>query len=356
MEMNMNRQRRFRWFLLPVSVIALAITGAGALHNYQTIAPAAAASPGETTAEPILCFGHVDVEPGLTALVPERPGRVTAVLVHENQTVEAGQLLLRLDDRAAKLQVEQARAELAEARQRLKDARALPSRHKAQLAQQRAAVEAAEYHRDAGRRRHARLQRLEQKELCSDDEVRVAADELRALEAAVRGEKARLTDLELIDPALTAGRARALVEAREAQLEQAEHALRQCFLTAPESGRVLRVLVRPGEMLTETATHPAIDFCPDRPRIVRAEVLQERAARVAVGESVLLEDDGDPSLHWRGEVARVSDWYTRRRSILQDPLEMQDVRTLECIIEPEAGARLRIGQKMRVTISVSPKG
>ena len=265
-------------------------------------------------------------------------------------------MLLRLDDRAAELQVEQARAELAEARNRLEDALALPPRHKAQLAQQRAAIEAAECRRDAGRRRHTRLQRLEKKDLCSEEEVRAAADELRGLEAAVHGESARLKDLELIDPVLTAGRAQALVEARQTQLKQAEHALRQCSLTAPERGRVLRVLVRPGEMLTDKATHPAIDFCPDRPRIIRAEVFQERAARVAVGATVLLEDDGDSSLHWQGKVARISDWYTRRRSILLDPLEMQDVRTLECIIEPEAGAKLRIGQKMRVTISVSSKG
>ena len=82
----MNRQRRFRWLLLPASVIALAVSGAGALHNSQTTAPAAvAASPGEEAAEPILCFGHVDVEPGLSALAPERMGRVAAVLVHENQ-------------------------------------------------------------------------------------------------------------------------------------------------------------------------------------------------------------------------------------------------------------------------------
>ena len=353
----MNRQRRFRWFLLPAAVIALVITGAGALHNYQSIAPASvAASPGEEEAEPILCFGHVDVESGITALAPERAGRVAAVLVHENQIVEAGQLLLRLDDRAARLLVEQVRAELAEARNRLEDALSLPARHKTQLDQQRAAVEAAECRRDAGRRRLARLQRLAKQDLCTEDGVRAAADEVRGLEAAVRGESARLADLELIDPDRTIGRTRALVKAREAQLEQAEHALHQCSLTAPERGRVLRVLVRSGEMLTDKATQPAIEFCPDRPRIIRAEVLQERAGRLTVGATVVLEDDGDPSLRWRGKVVRISDWYTRRRSILQDPVERQDVRTLECIIEPEGGPPLRIGQKMRVTIRVPSSG
>ena len=35
---------------------------------------------------------------------------------------------------------------------------------------------------------------------------------------------------------------------------------------------MLRVLVRSGEVLTEAAGQPAFSFCPDRPRIIRAEV------------------------------------------------------------------------------------
>jgi hypothetical protein len=38
---------------------------------------------------------------------------------------------------------------------------------------------------------------------------------------------------------------------------------------------------------------------------------------------------------------------------MQDPLEAQDVRTVECIIEPESSSPLRIGQKLRVTIALA---
>lgn len=348
----MQRPRGLRWSLMSAAALTVAIMGTGAWHSFQTIGLAGtSASAVEDEAEPVLCHGYVDIEPGLTRLMPARPGKVVAVPVRENQTVESGEALLRLDDEPARLLVRQAQAELTEAQNRLEEARRLPRQHRARLAQQRAALEAAGARRDALRRQHERLQRMAAKQLCGEDEVKAAADELRAAEAAVRVETERLADLELIDPSLPVARAEALVDTRKAQFEQTEHALRQCVLTAPERGTVLRVLVQPGEVLTETATQPAFWFCPDRPRIIRAEVSQEKAGRVAPGQPVQIEDDGDSALHWRGKVQRVSDWYTRRRPAFQEPMEVQDVRSVECIIELESAPHLRIGQKVRLTIA-----
>jgi multidrug resistance efflux pump len=349
----MRFPRGFRWLLGSAAVVAVVVTGAGAWRGVPRAgwgeAPAVEAEP-----EPVLCYGYVDVEPGVTRLVPARPGEVAAVLVGDNQAVEAGQVLLRLDDRPARLQVQQARAELADARDRLEEARRLPRHQRARLAGQQAALEAARHRRDAARHRQERLERLAAKELCGPDEVLAAAEELRALEAAVRAEEERRKDLEGIDPLLAGSQAQALVDARTAQLGQAEHTLRQCVLTAPERGTVLRVHVNPGEVLPGSRARPAICFCPDRPRIIRAEVSQEWAARVAPGQAALLQDNGDPAQHWHGTVKSISDWYTPRRPVLDDPLELQDVRTVECLIEPESAARLRLGQKLRVTITPGP--
>jgi multidrug resistance efflux pump len=340
---------------MSAAALTVVVTGTGAWHSFQTVGLAGTpASAVEDETEPILSHGYVDIEPGLTRLVPVRPGKVMAVPVRENQQVEAGEVLLRLDDEPARLLVRQAQAELTEARDRLEEARRLPRQHRARSAQQRAAAEAAHARRDAMRRQHERLQRLAAKQLCGEDEAKSAADELRAAEAVVRVETERLADLELSDPSLPVSRAEALVDARKAQLKQAEHALRQCVLRAPERGTVLRVLVRPGEVLTEVSIQPAFWFCPARPRIIRAEVSQEKAGRVAPGQFVQIEDDGDPSLHWRGKVQRVSDWCTRRRPIFQEPMDVQDVLSVECIIEPEGAPHLRIGQKVRVTIAAGP--
>jgi hypothetical protein len=94
-----------------------------------------------------------------------------------------------------------------------------------------------------------------------------------------------------------------------------------------------------------------VQFCPQGPRLIRAEVEQEFAARVAVGQAVRAEDDAHSGAVWRGRVVRLSDWYTRRRSVLQEPLQRNDVRTLECLIELEPGQPpLRIGHRLRVII------
>jgi hypothetical protein len=47
----------------------------------------------------------------------------------------------------------------------------------------------------------------------------------------------------------------------------------------------------------------------------------------------------------------ISDWYTHRRSIVQEPLQFNDVRTLECIIQIDPHAQMpKIGQRVRVML------
>jgi hypothetical protein len=92
-------------------------------------------------------------------------------------------------------------------------------------------------------------------------------------------------------------------------------------------------------------------FCPSLPFIVRAEVEQEFAGRVAVGQKALIQDDATGGGSWTGQVKSISGWYSHRRSMLLEPLQFNDVRTLECIITLDAGqAPLRIGQRVRVTL------
>src|SRR5262249_2993619 len=142
-----------------------------------------------------------------------------------------------------------------------------------------------------------------------------------------------------------------VVEARQAQLELAEHEQRQYELRAPMKGKVLRILVGRGDIVAGAAGQHALEFCPDHPRIVRAEMGQEWASRLLPGQKGLLQDDEVPELQWAGEVRRVSDWLTLRRSVWPDAQELHDQRTAECIIEPKCGTQcLRIGQKLRVML------
>ena len=92
--------------------------------------------------------------------------------------------------------------------------------------------------------------------------------------------------------------------------------------------------------------------------LIRAEVSQEFAGRIREGQPAWIQDDTDATQAWRGKVVRVSSWYTHRRSIMQEPLQLNDVRTLECIVafdDPDPPA-VRIGQRMRISIGDKPDG
>jgi multidrug resistance efflux pump len=155
----------------------------------------------------------------------------------------------------------------------------------------------------------------------------------------------------LNDPSADVRSARASVTARQARLEQARRAVEECALKAPVDGTVLRMLVNPGDVLGPEPKQPAVLFCPAGRRVIRAEVEQEFAGRVAVGQAATVQDDASGGPTWHGRVLRLSDWYTQRRSILPEPSQFHDVRTLECLIVLDEGQPpLRIGQRVRVTL------
>ncbi len=300
----------------------------------------------------VVCFGYVDVEQGIVHLRPSQSGRVVAVPVTENQRVQADSVLLRLDDVLAKYQVEEARADLKVAEAQLAQVKALPEQYQTRLAVQRDAIAAAQSRLSASRQVLIRKQHLEQSNLASAEDVRIAADQVKELEAAARIEQHKLRDMELQDPATQLATAEGNVLVRKARLEQSMHRLAECELRAPGAGQVLRVQAAPGDLVGEQGKVAVIDFCPDQPRIVRTEVPQGFVSNLKPGQAVMLQDDVHNAETWRGKVTRISDWYTQRRSVLQEPLQRNDVRTVECIVtlDPDQ-APVRIGQRMLVTLN-----
>jgi multidrug resistance efflux pump len=314
--------------------------------------PAAAAKPASRA----VCFGYVDVEQGVTSLYPVQSGRVAEVLTREGAAVEKGAPLFRLDDALPKLRVREAKAALAAAEARLEQARALPEQHQKKIEALKAAIDAARQEAEAARARRDKVRRLEKNIGGSDEDLRAAEALVGQAEGGARARQAELAGLEAVDPQTGVKLAEQDVAARRADLEQAELALKECTVIAPAKGTVLRLNVSPGEVLGTAPRLPALLFCPDAPRVVRAEVEQEFAGGITVGQPATIQDDATATGHWTGKVTRVSDWYTHRRSVLMEPLQYNDVRTLECIIEVAPGqAPLRIGQRVRVTLgSVEP--
>jgi multidrug resistance efflux pump len=355
--MKPNR-RLLSWIVVP-SLATLAILSLGACWliglpaagsgaNSSTVASQPAAAPG------VVCFGYVDLEHGCASLYPLQPGRVAEVLVRANDKVEAGAPLLKLEDGAARARVEEARAALQAAQAQLEQARSAPEQQRIRLSMQKAAIQAVTNRLAAARQLLQRKQELAQQKLTDFREVAAAEDQIKEVESLRDVEAKKLVELQLHNPALEVRQAEAQVALMEARLHQAEHALAECTLKAPQAGTVARVLATPGQVFAGQPGQAAIIFAADEPRIVRAELEQEFAGQVAPGQHVRVQDDTNSELTCRGKVALVSDWFMQRRAIFQEPTRFNDTRTIECIIALDPGhPPLRIGQRVRVLIGAT---
>jgi len=109
-----------------------------------------------------------------------------------------------------------------------------------------------------------------------------------------------------------------------------------------------------GDFLPNPRQAPML-YCSNTPRIIRAEVEQEFAGKIYVGQLAKIKDySAEDQGEWKGKVESISDWYTHRRSMILEPLQFNDVRTLEAIIEFEPDQKpLKIGQRVRVTLPLA---
>jgi multidrug resistance efflux pump len=347
------RTHRFAWFSGIILLVGTAL-GAGWALNHGSSEQNGMS--GETLPLPpgIVALGMVDNEPTIRNLRPPVPGRVLET-APEGKSVKKSELLLRLDNEPAALALKGAESALENARIALETAKLLPKKHEIDLKNQQKAIAIAGDNKDAFFFEVDYARRM-LKEGVFKSRVAVDAAEAkyRALEELVEVEKNKLKLLELDLPAFHIDRAKADLTAKDALVRAAKLALERCELRAAEEGTVLRVLVNPGEWASPDARIPAVQFCPTGKRIIRAEVLQEWASLVEKGQKVVIEDDTRAGPRWTGSVSQVSDWITHKRDIMIEPFMVNDVRTLECLIDvAPGGPPLRVGQRVRVTIQQS---
>lgn len=356
----MSTRTDFRPRLLPWSVLlgVLLLAGSGggawlALHS-PALAQSSDGRSYESLDRRAVAVAFVDVEGGIVPLYPVRQGQVVDLPATEDREVAEGAALLRVDDALPKIELAEAKLALDAARKRLEQAKTLAAQHARQIEAQKAAIAAAQSKKTSAQALVKKAQRYKKERIggTTEEDVTAAQTQVKEAEAGVRAEQAKLALLEAQNPQLAVDLAEVDIRAKQQQVDKAQLGIDRCVLKAPCKGKVLRKLVAVGETLGANPRQPALQFCPSKPRIIRAEVEQEFAGRVSVGMKARIEDDATSGVNWQGEVIRVSDWYTNRRSMQLEPLQFNDVRTLEVIIRPTPDPKnpLRIGQRVRVTL------
>lgn len=195
-----------------------------------------------------------------STIAPRIPGQVTSVDVDDNQTVHAGQVLVRLDDRDYSTALSEARAVLEHDRALVQDAQAAVSRQPSLIEQSDAAVASLKAQLIFARQNARRYGDLAKTGAGSDQENQQSTATLGELEATLRGAQADAQAVRAQLPILQAQHDAALqtVVMDKARVHQAELNLSYTRIVAPFDGMVGQRSVQAGNYVAPGAALMAV--------------------------------------------------------------------------------------------------
>lgn len=289
-----------------VLALALALAACSSRGEDQPHASTAPASEWLAVAR-----GQVDVQGGMVQVVALARGVVVSVKVEQGEHVTAGQVLARLDARAAENGVAVAKSSVAQAEAKLTEL-------KASLAQ---ATWSAEH-------------------------LAAAAKDGTATGAAAVQAKATVATLKAQQDA-----AKAALDASRHQLAGAQLELDETKLRAPVAGMVVTRDIALGQAVAPAAGPALFTLLPDAPLIVRAQVDAQAAIHLRAGSQAEVERDSGLGPVYSATVVSVGK-VLQSATLAPSPLERALADDVDCtlkLVPPKPGVvPLNVGQRVVV--------
>jgi membrane fusion protein (multidrug efflux system) len=232
-------------------------------------------------------------------IAPEVSGKVTEVAVDANQHVAAGQLLFVIDEEPYRIALQRADAMLAAARNDIESMRA-------QLAEKRAALKAAQDTVDYMTREFERQQQLASRSyapMAKLDEARHNLDNARQQVAITQHDiDALLANLGGDGNIATEDHPR--VRQARAERDQAALNLRRTHVLSPGSGTLANFDLQPGEYVT--ATQPVFSFVSDQRVWIEANLKETDLTYVRPGQKATITVDAYPDHEIKAKVESIN--------------------------------------------------
>jgi len=285
-------------------------------------------------------------------------GRITRVLVHEGDHVEANQLLVVFDSAELEAELLQAQGRLESARANLEkmlrgsrpeeiaEARAASEGFRqAELAQARADLEQGRAEEANAERELGRTERLAEARVVPQQELDNARDRYRAerahvesCESAVAAAEGRLSAAKAVSEKTQRGfRAEDIASARaeltlaEGQLKEAEARWAEREVRAPAAAVVETMDLRPGDLLPSNS--PVAQLLEGDQLYVMVYVPETRIGGVAVGQAAQIRVDTFPGQRFQAHVEQIRQ---------QSEFLPRNVQTKEERVHQVIGVKLRV--------------
>ena len=272
-----------RRHLLLVSVVPLGVALAIASAVYYF-----------TSARFVVSTDDSYVQADSTIVASRVSGYISAVLVGDDQSVRAGQVIARIDDQDFRAALEQARADARAAQAEVEDLRAQLAQQDTVIARARASVAASESAVDVARLNQVRNRKMADIGFGSQQQSQEADAEERERSADVERDRAALANTQQQVQVLRAklGQAQALEERSRALEQRSALKLGYTTIIAPIDGVVAARTVRLGQYVQAGTQLTAL--VPLAKVYVTANFKETQLTRVRAGDPVRLRVDTFP--------------------------------------------------------------
>ena len=240
-----------------------------------------------------------------TIISPQVSGYVTEVAVQDFENVQAGDLLVKIDDRAFLQQLEQAQANIEVAMTDRSSNAQDTGTSQAQIEARKADLYSAKVSVDSAREDVKRYQGLDAIGAVSKAEVAHAQAQLAQAQAGVQQAEANL-QVALEASKKTSGSRSSLdanIKNAEAVAKQAQLNLDNTIIRAPGSGQLSQVSVKAGQYVS--AGTQLMYVVPKGVWII-ANFKETQVANMAVGEPATIHVDALGGATFRGHVSNIS--------------------------------------------------
>ena len=275
-----------------------------------------------------------------TIISPQISGYVTDVMVGDFESVKAGDVLVKIDDRNFAQQLQQAQANidisLTDLASNSQDTEASQAQIDARMADLNSAkVKVASAQADV-----ARYQGLLEIGAVSEAEVMHTKAQLAQAQAGVEQAKANV-EVAVEAATKTTGSKSSLdakVKSAEAAAKQAQIGLENTIIKAPESGQLSQVTVKPGQFVN--AGTQLMYIVPDGVWVI-ANFKETQVKNIQVGEAATIRVDGLGGQNFTGHVSSLS------------PATGSELSAGAA--NPATGNYIKVAQRIPVRIDLDPK-
>lgn len=293
-QLQCAKRRRFRSLMLASAVIAAFVVGGQTGYRYLVVDRYI-----ETT-------DNAYLKADFTAVAPKVSGYIREILVNDNDSVKAGQLLARIDDRDFQIALSQARADLEAADAAIRNVDSQVNLQRSLVQQAEAALNASKAALVFAEADAERWSKLTTNGAGSQSRAEQTVSVRDQAEAAVKRDEANVVATRDRIPVLETQKSQATAQRHkvEAQVAQAELNLAYTRIVSPVDGTVGARTLRIGQLVNAGTQLMAV--VPLHSVYVVANFKETQLTDIKVGQPVVISVDSFPGIEIGGHVESLS--------------------------------------------------